>query len=253
MTKETTMQKLIHATVYAALTERPARRLDNYLWASDLGRNPYGAARRLLLGELEPFDYPILMKMDGGSALEDFTLRQVAENLERPIKTQFPLFNSIWSGYADLVIGHGSESVVIYDHKGSAGKWWDYKDSLPRAADCCQIWMYGQLYHETYGIMPRLGLYYRGWGSWGEFEIERLETEAGFHLQARGVITDEKGIIENEVIRIRDVDPTLLRGELEDIYHQLELNEISIDKLEAMAPDGPDWGYAEDATERLRR
>lgn len=246
------MQKLIHTAVHAALTERPIRRLDNSLWVSDLGRNPYAATRRMLLGELKPFDYPTLMKMDGGSALEDYTLRQAAENLERPVKTQFPLFNAIWSGYADLIIGHGSDDVIIYDHKGSAGKWWDYRESLPRTSDCCQVWMYGQLYRSLYGIDPQLGLYYRGWGCWGEFQIERIETEAGFHLQARGVVTDEKGATENEVIRVRNVDPALLRDELEDVYHQIELNEISVDELEAMAPDGPDWDYAENAMERLR-
>ena len=121
------MSTIIHNAVYNALTNRPKRRQDGALWVSDLGRNPYIAIRRLLTGEMDPLDYPTLLKMDGGNALEAVTLREVAENIERNVQTQFPLFNEMWSGYADLVIGHGTDDVWIYDHKGSAGKWWDYK------------------------------------------------------------------------------------------------------------------------------
>lgn len=246
------MQKLIHNTVHAALTNRPERKRDYSLWVSDMGRNPYGAIRRLLTGELEPFDYPTLMKMDGGAALEAFTLRQVAEGLERPVQTQFPLFNEIWSGYADLVIGHGSEEeVIIYDHKGSAGRWWDYRESLPRSADCCQVWMYGQLYFERFGVRPRLGLYYRGWGAWAEFEItaERDDGGANTYMLAAGHITDEKGTFESAVIRTRAVDPDLLRLELEELYHQATNGGQLADLVSE--PGGPDWDYAENATRRL--
>ena len=247
------MSRLLHNAVFKALTERPARRNDTVLWVSDLGRNPYTTVRRLLTGELEPFDYPTQLKMDGGNAIEAFTLRQVAENLGRPIQTQFPLFNDIWVGYADLVIGHGTEDVIIYDHKASCGKWWDYKGVLPRSADCCQVWQYGQLYRDRFGVEPRLGLYYRGWGAWGEFQIEVVTPPDGkSYIQATGIVTDEKGLEEYEVVRIRYVDPTLLRNELEMSYVLVKEGQLTTDDLEAMAPAGPDWDYAEDATERLR-
>lgn len=248
------MDKMIHNAVHAALTERPKRRLDKMLWVSDLGKNPYSAVRRLLTGELEPFDYTSLMKMDGGNALEAATLRQVAENLGRPMQVQFPLFNDIWSGYADLVIGHGTDNVVIYDHKATAGKWWDYKESLPRATDCCQVWLYGQLYKEMYGIEPRLGLYYRGWGTWGEFKIKPvLEADGiGLNLSATGYITSEKGGETFSAIRTRYANPQWLRSELEEYYEHICKSGMTIEEMEALNPNGPDWDYAENATIRLR-
>lgn len=245
------MDRLFHSAVFRALTERPARRNDGVLWVSDLGRNPYAVARRLLTGELEPFDYPVQLMMDAGSAIEGFTLRQVAENIGRPSRTNFPLFNDIWSGFADIVIGHGAEDVIIYDHKASCGKWWDYRASLPRSTDCCQVWQYGQLYRDRYGILPRLGVYYRGWGAWAEFEIEVVTPADGkSYLQATGVVTDEKGLDENEVVRLRFVDPVLLRDELEETYRLVDEGQITFADLDA--PSGPDWDYAENATERLR-
>jgi hypothetical protein len=239
---------IIHNAVHQALTNQPKRRIDRTLWVSDIGRNPYGALKRLLTGEMEPFDYPTLLKMDGGNALEAFTLRQVAENISRPVVTQFPLFDDIWSGYADLVIGHGSDDVIIYDHKGSAGQWWDYKASLPRTADCLQVWMYGQLYEAAYGVTPRLGLYYRGWGCWAEFEIkgildDRLETS----LLAIGNITDEKGKTVQMVDRERHVNPFWLRKNLEDGYGLVTNGKMTLREIELMAPTGgrPDWDWAE--------
>lgn len=244
------MQKLIHNAVRAALMNRPERKPNNSLWVSDLGRNPYSTVRRLLTGEPEPFDYATALKMDGGAALESFTLQQIAQNLDRPIQTQFPLFSSVWTGYADLVIGHGSEDVIIYDHKGSCGRWWDYKESLPRSADCCQVWMYGQLYFERFGVWPRLGLYYRGWGTWADFEVREIEAAGGgIYLEAAGHITDEKGEAEYVVTRSRAVNPYWLRLELEDL-HRLAMNGIPLDDL-VTDPGGPDWDYAENATRRL--
>lgn len=244
------MKKLIHDAVYRSLTEVPERNKGDLLYVSDLGRNPYAAIRRIMTGEVEQFDYPTLMKMDGGNALEAFTLRQVAENLTRPIRTQFPLFNDVWVGYPDLVIGHGTEDVIICDHKGSCGKWWDYKESLPRSADCCQVWMYGQLYYEKYGVRPRLGLYYRGWGTWAEFEI--IFTASFGSFEAKGVITDGKGLVEAEVVRQRDVDPFLLAQELVKLRERALNGKLTEEDLAKMAPNGPDWNYAEDATARIR-
>jgi hypothetical protein len=237
---------IIHDALQAGLTNQPKRRIDKTLWVSDLGRNPYGALKRLLTGETEPFDYQTMLKMDGGSALELSTLRHIAENIGRKVNTQMPLWNDIWSGYADLVIGHGSDNVIIYDHKGSAGKWWDYKDSLPRAADCLQVWMYGELYHQTYGIQPQLGLFYRGWESWGEFDISVIEDNAiGHVLQAFGQITDEKGQIIKNVSRIRRVNPYWLQTNMQSYYGQIMDGDLTIEMVERMAPDGPDWDWAE--------
>lgn len=246
------MQKLIHHAVNNALTRRPMRRLDKQLWVSDLGKNPYGAIRRIVTGELEEFDYPTLLKMDGGNALEAFSLRQAAEGLESKVITQFPLFNDIWTGYADLVINPYTDDPIIYDHKGSAGKWWDYRESLPRTSDCCQVWLYGQLYQEMYGIAPRLGLYYRGWGAWAEFEIKEVRTLISntVYLTANGNITDEKGVTENEVSRVRKVNPYWLKWEIEKLYQLARDNKKALEDL-VIDPGGPDWDYAENAMARL--
>ena len=54
-------------------TEQPQRRIDKSLWVSDLGKNPYFALKRIATGEVEPFDYATLLKMDGGNALNTCT------------------------------------------------------------------------------------------------------------------------------------------------------------------------------------
>ena len=243
---------VIHHAVNDALMGAPERKLRPEIWVSDLGRNPYGLVRRLITGELEPFDYPTRLKMDNGTAMELATLNQVAQRLNRPVQTQFPLYNEVWSGYADLVIGHGSQDVTIYDHKASAGRWWDYKGSLPRASDMLQVWKYGELYKETYGIQPTLGLYYRGWGTWGEFSVSVIEdTRTGLAMIAQGYITDEKGEEINTVTRTRQVNPEWLSTSLEAYYNLYLAGDLSIEEMEALNPNGPDWDYAEEATLRL--
>lgn len=253
--------KMIHEAIYQALIERPERAIDNKLWVSDLGKNPYFALKRIVTGEMEPFDYQTLMKMDNGNAFEANSLRQIAENLPNRIITQMPLFDDIWGGYADLVINPFTEDAIIYDHKGSAGKWWDYKESLPRASDCCQVYMYGKLYEKKYGVFPRLGLYYRGWGSWAEFEImttnemgASLIPVPNAYIRATGKITDEKGNNTYEVERVRMVDPELLIAEMEEYYALISVESITttLEKIEEMNPGGPEWDYAESATLRLR-
>lgn len=244
---------LIHEAVEAALMNEPERKMDRQLWVSDLGKNPYHAFKRLLTGKMDTFDLPTRLKMDGGNALEAVTLRQVAENISRPIRTQFPLFNDIWTGYADLVIGHGSPDVIIYDHKGAAGKWWDYKWSLPRESDCCQVWMYGQLYKEMYGIEPQLGLYYRGWGTWAEFRLSfKLIAKRGnvYAIEADGYVTSDKGDPLPQT-RYRMVNPAWLRAELESGFGLIESGKLTIDDVQKMEPSGPDWDYATDSYERL--
>lgn len=245
------MEPIIHNAVQKALMERTARRPGNMLYVTDLAKNPYAAIKRVLTGELEVFDYPTQLKMDGGKALEKASLREIAENIGRPSRTYFPLFNQIWTGEADMIIGHGSQDVIVVDHKGSAGEWWDYKESLPRSSDCLQIWQYGQLYHEQFGIWPQLRIYYRGWGTWGDFQIHEIKSAAHeIHLQAAGYITDKKGKFESQVRRIRRINPYWLRQELEQLYN-LAMNGSQLDAI-VTDPGGPDWDYPENATERLK-
>jgi hypothetical protein len=222
------------------------------LWVSDLGKNPFSTVRRLLTGELEAFDFATLTKMEAGKALEVNTIHYVMQGLGRRVTLQFPLFDDIWTGYGDFVIDHGTPEAIIADHKASAGRWWDYRESLPRATDMCQVWLYGQLYEHLYGLEPALRLYYRGWGTWAAFEITVAESPDILNcMVATGQITDEKGAEVNNVIRTRQVNPTWLKNELEEYHSRVFDGEISEAEMVALDPGGPDWDYAENACVRL--
>lgn len=238
---------MIHELIEKGLTERPSRRLDGMLWVSDLGYNPYDTVKRLVTGETKEFDVPTLIKMQNGVALEDDSLAIIAQNSTQPIKTQVPLFNDVWSGYADIVFDFGKDSVAIFDHKGSGGKWWDYKGSLPRVNDCCQVWLYGELYKEMYGKRPYTGLYYRGWGTWAEFQV----SFDGRGLSAVGYITNEKGENVQWESRSRRVNPFWLKRELEGYYGRIQAGEGEQLLSELTDPGGPDWDYATGNYDRL--
>lgn len=249
------MNPIIHNAVHFALTERPQRRSGKDVWVSDMGKNPYFLAKRLLTGGLEEFDYPTLLKMDNGVAFEGATISEIGHGLEDGLTmiTQFPLFDDVWSGYADIVLGHKTDTVYIYDIKGSAGQWWDYKESFPRATDCLQVWKYGELYYAKYGVKPTLGLYYRGWGTWAEFHIK----EASYGLAAIGHVTNSKGEGVASVTRPRFVAPQFLSDELEAVYSAIMadgdgLGPGLIEQLGLRDPEGPDWDYAERRTEEFR-
>lgn len=253
------METIIHNAIYESITSDPPRRIDGMLWASDLGKNPYFVAKRLLARQLDPFDYPTQIKMSNGNALEEITLEQIAQNTARPMWTQFPVYNELWTGYADVVLGHGSDLVDICDIKATSDKWWDYKGTLPRTGHVLQVWKYGQLYEAMYGVKPRLRLYYRGWGCWAEFEIKA--GAAG--LACMGHVTDDKGLSTgNEETRLRYVDPHFLEAELERVASYVNGFKRPVDFERAMAalkrdlgiyePDGPDWDYAERRTDDMR-
>ena len=189
---------------------------------------------------------------------------KIIQRVEGKARRQVPIFNETWGGYADLVLElPGQRLPVIYDIKGSAGRWWDYKKTFPRASDCCQVWLYGQLYAETYGTaVAETRLLYVGWGTWAEFRVEfgmipagppnLAEAEPG--LIATGWITNDKGTKVEEVTRYRRVNPAALRLELErleSLYHS-DLAELEAWLLE-YEPSGPDWDYAEDHYDRLRQ
>jgi hypothetical protein len=211
------------------------------LWVSDLGMHPYRAMNRLLNGVTDPLDIPTLEKMQCGSVFEDATLEALRFAYPGAL-TQFPLYNNIWSGYADAVLWHGLPSTqpVIIEHKGTSAEWWDYKESLPRSTHVCQLWLYGQLYEEMYGIKPRLILYYRSWKYFAEFEIK----EARVGIAAAGIISNKTTVKGNyppeEVDRLLAINPASLRYELE---HYFQLGELPQDDDGNNMP----WDYPERA------
>lgn len=219
---------MIREAIEKNLRMKPTRKVSNDLYVSDLGNDPAIAMARVLRGETTTFDIDILEKMQYGNVLEADTIDALRFSHTNVI-TQFPLFNDVWSGYADAVIGHNFSDVSILEHKATGDKWWDYKESLPRAAHLCQLWMYGRLYGEMYGINnPRLLIYYRSWSHYAEFE-----------LWPDGRIT---GVIDGKpVLRERSISPNLLRIELEE-WHSKGIEPIR---------SSSKFDYAEDANQRL--
>jgi hypothetical protein len=228
---------MIHLALVKYLVERQAieRKAHKELFVSDLGQHPYKAMSRVMGLEREPFDVDTLIKMQGGNAMEADTL-QALQWAYGKVATQFPLHNAIWSGYADAVIGHGTTAPIIVEHKATGDQWFGYKNSLPRSSHACQVWLYQQLYNETFGVYPRAIIYYRAWGSWAEFEITE---NADGTLLATGTIRKDKGAAAHVARKIECL-PHLLRAELEDHFTNGDIP----DPNGLLKPDS--WTYAED-------
>lgn len=230
---------MIHSAVEKYLLAKNAlkRRPDGMLWVSDLGNHPYKAMSRILrVDQQAGFGVDVLNKMQQGNLLEPDTIECLRFSYPN-VLTQFPLYNDTWSGYADAIIGHGElPSPVIVEHKGTSDKNFDYKESLPRPEHVCQLWLYGQLYQERYGVTPQLVLYYRSWSNHAEFQLEERNDFLNSYIMATGVAD---GRYTERYVRVH---PLALRLELEGYYTRHELP----------SDDGVDtWTYAKDAYDRL--
>jgi hypothetical protein len=181
---------MIREAMIQALTQKPQRKLGSDLWVSDLGYHPAKAMRRIVQGATGSFGPDILEIMDQGNALEDSTLGLATSVLGSCIR-QFPLYNDIWSGSADAVFYHQRSDLppVIVEHKATSDKWWGYKGDYYKPYHVCQLWLYGQLYKDTYGVAPELILYYRAWKHYAELLL--TEDEDGYaHLS--GLVDGER-------------------------------------------------------------
>lgn len=222
---------MIREAMVKYLQSRPARKLTADLWVSDLGMHPYKAMARVLKGEQSTFELKNLEKMQCGTAFEEDTLKAVNFYFAGVVP-QFPLYDSIWTGYADFIVGHGTPDVTIVEHKGTDSKWWDYRGELVKSNHCCQLWLYGQLYEQMYQVKPRLILFYRAWAQYAELEIE-VGADKVF---ATGEVNGEPSR------RVLHIQPAALKAELEDYYRRGELP----------SPVGADtWNYPEEAYNRL--
>lgn len=224
------------------LTSQPNRKeRPSELYVSELGYHPQKFLNRVLHGKTEPFDAPTLDIMQQGSVLEADTVAAL-QLAHANVRTQFPLYNATWSGYADIVIGHGTEDVTIIEHKCTGQKWFDYKKSLPRSTHICQLWMYGWLYEQMYGIRPNLKLYYRSWGSFAEFALPAEPLDDGA-IAVTGCLGDKvrgQGFVVAPVTRLRYIAPNLLRLEAEQLFGSLE-------QFDSETIDPETWTYPEDA------
>lgn len=228
-----------------ALVASPERRPEETrLFVSELGRNPFFMIQRLQ-GQAEKFDVPTLIKMDNGKAMELATVASLQERLPRPAIAQHPLFDHLWAGYADLLLPrHMGTRAMVVEIK-SVGNWWDYKESLPRPADICQVWLYGQLYQEMTGEeFPDLKIFYRGWGTYAEFDLELDRDRHG--VWGKGMITDKKGESEEYVERWRLVWPEWLKVEMEYHFGEWMIGDATVED-----PGGPDWDFAINRTAEI--
>lgn len=224
-----------------SLTNQPQRRIDRYLWVSDLGSHPERAMRRVMNKEMTTFDVVTLDKMNLGTVYENDTVARLARVYPGTIHTQFPLFNEMWSGYADAVLDHGTDKPVIVEHKAVGEKYWahPFKGALDaeyapvKGAHLCQLWMYGQLYFEQYNVFPRLVLLYRSWGKICEVEIVAENTDS----------LTVAGELDGQPFQRRiPIMPALLRDELENLCRRRFVPE----NIHGIAPDT--WTYAEERT-----
>ena len=215
----------------------PGKRPDGMLWVSDLGNHPAKAMRRIVEGYREEFDVPTHDKMSAGVALEGDTIQRFV-SVNGDSIPQFPLFDNIWSGYADLVHCHGSALPRIIEHKGVSSYVFKMApEKLVKSTHVCQLWLYGQLYRDTYGVMPLLTLYYRGWGDYCEVDLE--ETGPG-HVRVLGCVNDRP------VDFVTPYRPQRLRDEIEACYRA-----GVVPSSEEVRGDVNGWTYAEDSAERL--
>ena len=135
---------IVHDAVKSHVVSSPPRKESGLLYVSELGAHPYKALMRILSGETAEFDTATRIKMEYGNAFESVT-GNALQHAHPGVQRNFPLWNEYWSGYADFVIGRHTDRPVIIEHKATGDKWFDYKQSLPRSAHLCQLWMYGRL------------------------------------------------------------------------------------------------------------
>ena len=226
-----------------SLVEVPQRRDDGFLWGSELGSHPAKVMARILYGTRPEFTLDTLAAMEDGNMHEANTANRVMRFYNGTVHTNFPLFNKYWSCYADLVLDHGSFNPVVVEHKATDSKNWGrvYADdpgsayAPVKSTHLCQLWLYGKLYEEQFGVKPNLTLVVRAWRHLCEVEVIQTATD---HLILIGEM-DHKPF--ERIVRI---NPGLLRSELEDWYTLQRIPETIYD-VAGNPIDPATWYYPE--------
>lgn len=226
-----------------SLVDVPQRRDDGYLWGSEIGYHPAKVMERILKGIRPTFPLDTLSAMEDGVMYEANTAGRVMRFYNGTVHTNFPLFNQHWSCYADLVLDHGSFNPVIVEHKATDSKNWGrvYADdpgsayAPVKSTHLAQLWLYGQLYEEMFGVKPALVLVYRAWRHLCEVEVHQTATD---YLILIGEM-DRKPFE-----RIVPINPGLLRSELEDWFTFRRMPDAVYDVHGAVI-DPATWYYPE--------
>jgi hypothetical protein len=232
---------LIRDLLDKSLLSQVAKRQDGQLWVSDLGYHPAKAMNRILNGKRDEFPLGTLDVMEDGNMYEANTAHRIMRFYPGSIHTNMPLWNDVWSGYADMVLNHGTDSPVIVEHKATDGAYWaKARDDDPgksyapvKSTHVCQLWLYGELYRETYGVQPKLILFYRAWKHYCEVEVK--PSEAGVLVQGE---MDRKPFERFLLIYPHD-----LRIELEQYYRHKMMPTYIYAHGEIIDP--ATWNYAD--------
>ena len=228
---------MIREAINQSYSRVPNKRNDGMLWVSDLGGHPVKALRRILENHREEFDIATHDKMSAGTALEADTIQRFI-SVNGNCITQFPLYDSMWSGYADLVYQHGTQTPYIIEHKAmSSYVFKSAPEKLVKSTHVCQLWMYGRLYEQIYGVHPVLSLYCRGWGEFAEVTVEQND-DLTIHLFGQ---VNEKQIDFNTSYR-----PLFLLMEMEELFLTGR-----VPSARDVPEDPTSWTYAEDSSARL--
>lgn len=124
-----------------------------------------------------PFSTKLLIKFEHGRMYERQLHLEILSSVDDSIVRHEPsLGDDVWSGKPDFVFepsGNLPEGLIV-DCKATGEYVFAYTmGRIPRLADALQVLMYQrfmQLERPAYKWPAKL--YYRGWGHWGEFEIE---------------------------------------------------------------------------------
>lgn len=181
------------------------------LQPSGFGYHPAREMLRIQANESTQFDDATLDIMRLGNIVENDTFDTLAYNAPFGILRQFPLWNDLWQGYADAIIGHGTDHPMIVEHKFTEGKGWEQYSPI-KSFHAAQLWLYGELYKERFGIEPQLRLYYRApKGRYCEVAVSVVDEQpVSMYFAGR-----KDGSPVNTFIRF---DPNLLRQEIEECY-----------------------------------
>ncbi len=132
------------------------------------------------------FSVQSLEAMRLGVVYEDDTLAALKHKYGSNVQSQVWLGNDNWSCFADMVLYHKTDEAVIVEHKATNSKWWNYKGKIPDPGHLLQLWLYGRLYEQMFGIIPSLILFYRSWGHYAEL----TPSFGSGHIRVTGTMDD---------------------------------------------------------------
>lgn len=204
---------IVYPAIVSDLEREPYPPRETILWGSDMGSCVRKAILRTRAEPVSlPFSASALGYMQAGNMWEAETLRAL-QKAYPGIVTQLELRTDLWSCKCDFVIGHNTGDPIIVEHKATGDKWWNYKNGLPKPEHIGQLWLYGNLYTQKFGIVPKLVLFYRSWGHYAEYAIG----QDGRNIVAAGEMDG------TPVSKVLPIEPDRWKVELEFAFHEREL------------------------------